>query len=125
MFRSGSMTVKLVGILAAVWILQGLLTYFQIKNLREKLRELKKKGRVGLGNSKGRLSPGCIVLIAVDGEGKIAEAYKMSGMSVFARFREFKDIKGLYLKELPIYLATLEKSSERKAIESALKMLEA
>ncbi|MCF6095722.1 transcriptional regulator GutM [Thermovorax subterraneus] len=119
------MTLRLLGIIAAMWVLQGLLTYFQIKNLRDKLKELKKKGRVGVGNSKGRLSPGCIVIIAVDKGGKIAEAYKMSGMSVFARFKEFEDIKGLYLNELPFYLNSEENGSEKKAIESAIKMLEA
>ncbi|SHM92704.1 glucitol operon activator protein [Caldanaerovirga acetigignens] len=118
------MTLKLLGIIALMWILQGVFSYFQIKNLQNKLKELKKKGRVGLGSSKGRFSPGCIVIIAVDKDGKIAEAYKMSGMSVFARFKEFEDIKGLYLNELAFYLNPEESGSEKKAIESAIKMLE-
>ncbi|KXG78317.1 hypothetical protein AN618_03830 [Fervidicola ferrireducens] len=117
------MTLKILGIIAILWVLQGVLTYFQVRNLQNKIRELKKKGRVGLGSSKGRFSPGSIVLIAVDDDGKIVEAYRMSGMTVFARFREFDEIKGLYLQEVSYYLSSEKSGSLKKALENALEML--
>ncbi|ADL08190.1 transcriptional regulator GutM [Thermosediminibacter oceani] len=117
------MWVKILGIIGLMWILQGIFTYFQIKNLQEKIKQLKKVGRVGIGSAKGKMTPGNIVLIAADKTGKILEAYRMSGMTVFARFKEIKEMKGLYLQEVP-YVLNDKDEGFKKAVENAVKMLQ-
>ncbi|TYP56780.1 transcriptional regulator GutM [Thermosediminibacter litoriperuensis] len=116
------MWVKILAIIGLMWILQGVLTYFQIKNLQGKIKELKKVGRVGIGSAKGRITPGNIVLIAADETGKILEAHRMSGMTVFARFKELEEMKGLYLWEVPYFLNDSDKGL-KKAVENAVKTL--
>jgi glucitol operon activator protein len=97
--REAKMWIKLLWIIGLMWILQGVLTYFQIKNFQIKLKDMKEKGRVGLGTAKGRLGAGAIVILSVDETGRIVEARKMTGISVFARFKPFPELKDLYYWE--------------------------
>ncbi|WP_422445185.1 transcriptional regulator GutM [Thermoanaerobacterium sp. DL9XJH110] len=94
------MWIKILVIMGFMWVLQGVLTYFQIKNFQRKLKEMKKHGRVGVGTVKGRLGAGAIVILAADRRGRIVDAQRMSGISVFARFRPLKGIKDLYYWEI-------------------------
>lgn len=83
------MWIKVLWLAGVAWILQGILTYFQIKNFQNKLTELRKKGRVGLGIVKGRFGRGVIVMLSVNNENIITDAQIMSGATVFARFVPF------------------------------------
>jgi len=109
------MWIKLLLIIGLMWILQGVLAYFQIKNFQTKMKEMKKSGRVGIGTVKGRLGAGAIVILSVDGVGRIVEARKMTGISVFARFKPFPELKDLYYWE-----ATKAVDSSNKALLKAV-----
>lgn len=93
------MWVKLLLIAGFMWILQGVLTYFQIKNFQIKLKKMKEKGIVGIGTVKNRFGSGAIVILSVDETGRIIEAQKMSGVSVFARFTPLPELNDLYYWE--------------------------
>lgn len=93
------MWIKLLTLIVLMWILQGVFAYFQIKNFQTKMKEMKKNGRVGIGTVKGRLGAGAIVILSVDRTGRIIEARKMTGISVFARFKPFPELKSLYYWE--------------------------
>ncbi|HHW01958.1 MAG TPA: transcriptional regulator [Thermoanaerobacterales bacterium] len=118
------MWIKLLWIIGLMWMLQGVLTYFQIKNFQIKLKEMKDKGMLGIGTAKGRLGAGAFVIISVDATGKIIEAWKMTGISVFARFKPFSELNGLYYweaaKAVDEYNKSLLKAVTR-AVESVSK----
>jgi glucitol operon activator protein len=91
---------KLVLIVFGLIFVQGIFTYVQIKSYNRKIREMKQYGMVGIGVRKGRITPGNIILLAVDKEGTVVRCEKMKGISVFARFREVQDLAGVELEEL-------------------------
>lgn len=93
------MWIKLLWVIGLMWVIQGALTYFQIKNFQTRLRELKQMGRVGIGTVKGMLGAGAIVILSVDEKDRIVEALKITGISVFARFKPFPELKNLYYWE--------------------------
>lgn len=116
------MMIKIIFILAIMWVLQGILTFFQVKNLQKEIKEMKKAGNIGIGSRKGKLGPGCIFIIASDEKGRIINAKKMSGISVFSRFKDIDLLKGLYLDEAH-YLIEDWSKAEKTAAEEALNML--
>lgn len=91
---------KMVLVVFALIFVQGIFTFVQIKAYNRKIREMKNYGMVGIGVKKGRITPGSIILLAVDPAGTIVRCEKMMGISVFARFKEDKGITGLHLAEL-------------------------
>ena len=91
---------KLVLIVFGLIFVQGLFTFVQIKSYNRKIREMKQYGMVGIGVRKGRITPGNIILLAVDKKGTVVRCERMKGISVFARFKEVKDLTGLELEEL-------------------------
>lgn len=91
---------KMILIVFGLIFVQGLFTFVQIKSYNKKIRELKAYGMVGIGVKKGRITPGNIVLLAVDNGGTVVRFEKMKGISVFARFKEVKGMTGLHIAEL-------------------------
>lgn len=91
---------KLVLIVFAMIFVQGLFTFVQVRNYNRRIQEMKRFGMVGIGMKKGRLVPGSIVLLAVDKRGTVVRCERMKGFSVFARFREVKELAGADIGEL-------------------------
>jgi len=85
---------------ALAWILQGVLVYFQIKNFQNKIKELRKKGKVGVGIVKGHFGRGVIVILSIDNENIISDAQIMSGTTVFARFVTFNALINQNIKAI-------------------------
>lgn len=91
---------KLVLIVFGLIFVQGLFTFVQIKSYNRKIREMKQYGMVGIGVRKGRITPGNIILLSVDKKGIVVRCERMKGISVFARFREVKEMAGVELGDL-------------------------
>ena len=91
---------KLVLIVFAMIFVQGLFTFVQVRNYNKRIQAMKGFGMVGIGMKKGRLVPGSIVLLAVDKRGTVIRCERMKGFSVFARFREVKELAGADIGEL-------------------------
>ncbi|MRG86781.1 transcriptional regulator GutM [Salinibacillus xinjiangensis] len=83
----------LVGI-AAAWILQTILGTGQLRNFNKHYNALRQKGRVSIGRSKGIFRTGVVLLMGIDKRGRIHTARKMQGVTIFARFRDFKILEG-------------------------------
>jgi glucitol operon activator protein len=113
------MWTKILAIIGFMWVLQGVLTYFQIKNFQRKLKEMKKYGRVGVGTVKGKLGAGAIVILAADKRGKIVDAQKMSGISVFARFGPLKGLQDLYYWEISHIIDNYDKITQNSLLIAA------
>ena len=95
--------VSLILLLAFLWLLQMVGTFFQMRHYREVLGGVSSeggRGYVGVGNAKARFGKG-VILILVSGEDDVArKALRMRGATVFARFQEAPDLVGLSLEEL-------------------------
>ena len=91
---------KLVLIVFGMIFVQGLFTFVQIKNYNKRIREMKQYGMVGIGMKKGRITPGSIILLAVDKNGTVMRCERMKGISVFARFQEVDGMTGVEIGDL-------------------------
>lgn len=109
----------LVGIL---WLVQVVLTYFQITHYNKRILELKDKGVVAIGRSKGVINAGAIVILVADEDGRIIDAEIMKGISVFARFKKMRKLIGKHIEEVSENLGSF-RGQERKAVEKAVKDL--
>ena len=88
-------------ILAVVFIalfIQGILSFFQMKNYKAAADRLRKIGRIGIGTQKRSFGSGAIVILATDPNQVIIAGEIMKGMSVFSKFVDFPDLNGKTLK---------------------------
>lgn len=76
--------------MAAAFMIQLALGYFQIRNFTKTYIELRRKGKVAIGRRPGKFRAGTIVLFAVNNKGDILDAKKMQGVTVFAKFKKLK-----------------------------------
>lgn len=83
-------------IFALIWGLQFLLTHLQVKQYRKHIREFtkRKSGYLGTGYYKKKFGTGALVLLVCDEELDIVEAKVMKGITVFARFKDRKELIG-------------------------------
>lgn len=107
-------------IIAVMWILQSILTYFQIKNYYLISNELSKKGNLVVGTKKGYLSSGSIIIMAVDSNYKVVDCMILSGITVLSRFHRFDKIinKNLFDKDNIDLFNKSEKIAFKKAIDN-------
>lgn len=81
-------------------VVQGIFTFIQAKSYRVKLASLRDKGLMGIGSKKGWLRSGNITILVCDGRGTIVHGEKMEGMTVFTRFKEIAEVKGIKVGDL-------------------------
>lgn len=104
-----------------MWILQGILSYFQISNYKKTLSSLKDKGRVYIGQDKGRLKPGSIIFIVVDDENMIVDFREMKGITVFDKFKKKEIYIGKSVMDLVKEVSNAKREiATNNAIKSAL-----
>ena len=70
----------------ALFGMQAFGGFWQIKNYKDAMRRLHKKGNVGIGQKKGRFFNGHIVIIACDSQGIITGCEVLDGMSFLSKF---------------------------------------
>ncbi|WP_420961168.1 transcriptional regulator GutM [Brucella sp. IR073] len=92
--------------LAAVWALQSLGVWFQMRHYQDVLKGITSKyndGYAGAGNCRGRLGKGVIVLVVVTPDLTVRRLLEMSGRSVFAKFKRREEFEGMSLDALRRY----------------------
>jgi glucitol operon activator protein len=85
---------------AGMWILQGLLGFWQLRHFNQHFNLLRKEGRVVVGKTKGRIMAGAVVMFCLDKDCNIIKGEKMEGISVLARMRPFPSCNSLNLLEI-------------------------
>lgn len=93
----------LILVLAVLWMLQIVGTWYQMRHYRNVLGEITgsgSRGYVGVGNARARLGKGVILILVVDEGGEIQRALKMRGRTVFARFKEDPELVGRHVDDL-------------------------
>lgn len=113
---------KAIVLIFGLWMFQGILTYWQIKHYRKTLTQLKTKGRVFIGQEKGKLGAGSIVLLVADDNDTIIDIQEMKGITVFDKFKKIDTYIGKTLEDLILELSNQEKETvTTKAIKKSLK----
>ncbi|WP_209479966.1 transcriptional regulator GutM [Virgibacillus litoralis] len=88
-------------IFAFIWGLQFLMTHFQVKHYKSEIKKLSRRdsGYLGTGYYKKRLGNGAIIVLVCDEKSHIIDAKVMKGITVFARFKDIKQLVGMKLEE--------------------------
>lgn len=106
-------------------VIQAGLTYYQSKKIQRKMVEVRKLGDFGIGQTRGRIRPGNILVLAVDESDRIIEIQLMRGMTFFAQFKSFSLLKGKTIGELDQVLESHKIHDDiKKSVEMALKQVE-
>jgi glucitol operon activator protein len=81
--------------------LQMFLCFIQVRRYQAAVRSLSGKGILGIGQRRGLLVPGEIMIVAYDRENDVVtKAQSMKGYTIFARFRAIPEYEGLSLDEI-------------------------
>jgi glucitol operon activator protein len=107
--------------LAAVWALQSLGVWFQMRHYSDVLKGITSKyddGFVGAGNCRGRFGKGVIVLVVVTPDLLVRRVLEMSGRSVFAKFRRREEFEGMTLDALKRHSETPERAEDRSMAQA-------
>ena len=114
-----------VGLLIfAMLVLQGVLTFFQIKDYRKNVAEIHKKGSLFVGQIKGRIKAGSIVLMAISPSGEIVDARSMTGITVFHRFKSINELLGKNIYESEAWVHQLKNKQMAKAIKKGIQAMQ-
>ncbi|KLI75645.1 MULTISPECIES: transcriptional regulator GutM [Lacticaseibacillus] len=106
------MNILILGIfVAAAFLLQALMGYFQIRNFAHNYHEVRQGGRVLIGKNPRRFRQGSLMLIGLDPDDRIQEIRIMKGLTVFSRFREVDRFDGESVAEVGADYAALQKLS--------------
>lgn len=106
-------------------VIQAGLTYYQSKKIQRKMVEVRKLGDFGIGQTRGRIRPGNILVLAVDDADRIVEIQLMRGMTFFAKFKTFSLLKGKTIGEIEQILGKSKTHEDiKKSVEMALQQVE-
>ena len=106
---------KLGLFVAAMFLLQALLTSAQISHFNQEFIKLRKRGKVACGRQSGGFHAGAIVMFLIDENGVIQEGKQLTGVTSFARVKplpgfEGKFVGGLTEADLPRHGKNLRKA---------------
>ena len=75
--------------------------FFQVRHYQRTLNKWRGKGILGVGQKKGGLKPGEILILVYNRlEDRAVSVLSMKGYTTFANFRELKEYSGLSLEKL-------------------------
>ena len=88
-----------------LWIVQFVLTFFQSKAMTKNFVDIKLRNTgnmlgVGLTRAKFNMGRGVIVIVVTDLNGIVVDFHAISGYTIAARFKPFKQFIGLSAKEV-------------------------
>lgn len=90
-------------IIFVLFVVQAVGGYFQVKDYRKAIRRVHKLGNVGVGQKKGRLLSGNIVMIACNQDGVITGGEIMEGLSFLTKFKPIETFMDKELIGTSIY----------------------
>ncbi|MBB5183142.1 transcriptional regulator GutM [Catenisphaera adipataccumulans] len=87
-------------VLAAAFILQFVLSSYQMKNFNNEFVKLRKQGKVVVGRKSGGFHAGAIVMFQIDEDGTIVQSKKIEGTTFLARVKDMPGFEGRYVGDL-------------------------
>jgi glucitol operon activator protein len=108
---------------ALCWVVQGAFALLQSRHYQRQLQELRQRssGYLGVGVKKNRWGRGAVAILVTDLAGTVTHCRKLSGVSVFARFREAPALVGRAIEDLKI---TDPKRPWEQALHMAIERIE-
>lgn len=122
--------VKLLLLIAlALFGVQALGGWFQIKDYKKAIRRVHKLGNVGVGQTRGRFFNGNLVLIACNADGMLTGVEVMEGLTFLAHFKPRDNILGHAIagRDIDYFLALFETfdKKQRKRHKGYIQAIEA
>jgi glucitol operon activator protein len=106
-------------------ILQAVLTYYQSQKIRKRMMEVRKLGDFGIGQTRGKIRPGNILLLAVDPEDYIVDIQLMRGITFFADFKPYTVLNGKTIGDARKWMSENKINEDiKKSVEMALQQVE-
>lgn len=88
---------QLALLLGAMFLLQGVLSVFQMRHFSKEFVKLRRRGKVACGRQSGGFHAGAIVMFRIDQDGVIQEGKKLMGVTCFARVSDLPGFEGKYV----------------------------
>ncbi|SCY21822.1 transcriptional regulator GutM [Microvirga guangxiensis] len=114
-------------LLAAVWLLQAVGTWLQMRHYREVMGTIHSRwtdGYMGVGNARASLGRGVILILVVAPDDTIRDLFVMEGRSVFAKFKRLDQFEGRDVVSLLADEAFIGMRGRKQALEQALQQIE-
>lgn len=115
-------------LLFVFWVLQTGGAWLQWRHYQQSVagnRENWKQGYLGVGKSRRKFGFGAVAMVVVSPELRVEKLQVMTGMSVFARFRDVAGYEGMTLGALESSLQTKKTNDQvSKAIQEAIQRIE-
>ncbi|MGM8213446.1 transcriptional regulator GutM [Virgibacillus sp. W0430] len=85
-----------------MWVLQIILSSYQLKHYNKTLKEMSQRnsGFLGVGVDKRRFGVGSVVIIVCNKEGVVTESRMLEGVTVFQRFKQNNAIINEHIDKL-------------------------
>jgi glucitol operon activator protein len=88
-------------VIFALLALQMFFGYVQVRHYQKAVKKWLGKGLLGIGQRRGRLTPGEIIILVYDkADDRVVSVQSMRGYTVFAHFIEVPEYTGLSLGEI-------------------------
>ena len=84
-------------LVAGMFLLQAVLSVFQMRHFSSEFMKLRTRGRVACGRQAGGFHAGAIVMFLIDGDGVIQEGRKLMDVTCFARVTALPGFEGKYV----------------------------
>lgn len=84
-------------LLGSAFLLQSILGFLQVKNFVNVFRKMCKNGKVLIGKNPKKFKAGTLLLLNIDEHANIIKAQIMTGVTIFARFKQLPSLEGLSL----------------------------
>jgi len=115
-------------LLFVFWVLQTVGAWMQWRHYRQSVagnRENWSQGYLGVGKSRRKFGFGAVAMVVVSPELRVKKVQVMTGMSIFARFKDVVAFEGMSLEGLASSLqGTQTKDQVAKAIQDAMRRIE-
>jgi glucitol operon activator protein len=120
-------TITLIAVFAVLWIMQIGGTVWQMRHYRRVLGRISTQwhdGFAGVGNARGRIGKGIILIVVVGTDGIVREALAMRGRTIFAKFRPLAALTGMSLATLRDTPASAHDGGFSKALTQAIAQID-
>ena len=102
-------------LIAGMFLLQAVLSVFQMRHFSKEFVKLRRRGKVACGRQAGGFHAGAVVMFLIDGNGVIREGKKLFGVTCFARVTDLPGFEGKYVgglseADLPKYGRNLRRA---------------
>ncbi|RMC46089.1 transcriptional regulator GutM [Lactobacillus sp. ESL0230] len=92
-------------LLGSAFLLQSIFGFLQVKNFVKVFRKMCKNGKVLIGKNPKKFKVGTLLLLNIDAHANILQAQIMTGVTIFARFKNLSSIEG---KSLPLLASSYD-----------------